>query len=810
MSSLLHILIILSCLICQPDPKASLDQSKQLPRAETQGTSTREADLDLAQRYVPVFYFHPDEVYFPQPVEVLLGLSRLRQDVHLWFDATIMNPATFQGLYGLPSDASYFLDQWFGDTGSSELTNYSSHQAIYESTLSPRAGGLAPVVYAHVVRDEDPGHITIQYWIYYFYNNWFNKHEGDWELVEAALDSNAQPEWTLYSQHHGGVRRSWATTPREGDTHPVVYVARGSHANYYAANEVYPNVKDIGNRRLVLVDRTGTSERMQPAVILIPSRAELAADPASWPGLEWLMFRGRWGETGFYSDLNGPYGPADKGFQWDQPLAWGLSQPLDADTWYKNRLRVVVTGPAQEQAQVWLADETGQSLPQMESLGEVAISHSNPPGLVLADVNGMPGAHGEVNVSWPDPLSQVVTLTSYSGFELDSSGHAQVELSAGEAQMEISAGRGVSLPGSNPVALQAARIESFKPVWDAPDSVLVGNILPFHQILWGFLLALLYSLVPVMILIGILYWVDRYQREPVRMLAFAFFWGAIPALVIALSLQLFFKLPPDMLGLNALQAVRLGLLAPVLEEIMKAAGVLFIYWRRRREINDVLDGMIYGAIVGFGFAFLSNLLRLGGNFFAFGFSAFNPSLIAERTVHVLDHGLYTAIFGAGLGYAISAKNRRQFWSWIAGALCLAIITHGLHNLLANSTVGLNIFTLIVTSLGVVLLFAVAGWSLVMQRRLLRQELQGLVHDSLYYSIQGPLGRTGAQWTALRRQGFRAWLQVRRLQGLCIKLAHSRLQARLFPEKYSAEDDSALQAEIKRVFERMRLLSKENI
>lgn len=285
------------------------------------------------------------------------------------------------------------------------------------------------------------------------------------------------------------------------------------------------------------------------------------------------------------------------------------------------------------------------------------------------------------------------------------------------------------------------------------------------------------------------------------MLVFAFAWGAFPALVIAISVQVFFKLPPDMLGLNTLQAIRLGLLAPVLEEALKAAGVLYIYWRRPREVNDVLDGMIYGAIVGFGFAFLSNFFRYAGNFFLFGFPALNVDLITERTVHALDHGLYTAIFGAGLGFAISAKNRKQFWVRVIAGLVLAIAVHALHNLLANSTVGLNIFSVMITTFGTLVLWVVAGWSLVKQRQLLRAELSGLVHESLYYSVTGPVVRAKAQWSALRKQGFRAWLRVRRLQGLCIKLAHLRLEMSLSPERTTlgAEAD-VLQAEITRAFQ----------
>ena len=285
--------------------------SVQIPPAQSiaasaQLTNTYDADLELAQRYVPVLYFHPDEVYHPQPVDVVLGISRLRQSRRMWFDTTILNNSTMQDLFAIPCDETCFLDQWLGDTGSSEYGNFSAHQAIYESILSPHIGGPEQVTYAHIVRNENPEYITIQYWLFYFYQDWFNKHEGDWEMVQVTLTAGGQPEWVVYSQHHGGARRSWETTPIEEDTHPVAYVARNSHANYFVGNEVYPYRQDIGNRQLVLVDRTGISGRLIPEVILIPTRSELAADLSSWSGAEWLMFRGRWGETAVYDDFNGP------------------------------------------------------------------------------------------------------------------------------------------------------------------------------------------------------------------------------------------------------------------------------------------------------------------------------------------------------------------------------------------------------------------------------------------------------------------------------------------------------------------------
>ena len=105
-----------------------------------------------------------------------------------------------------------------------------------------------------------------------------------------------EPEWVVLSQHHGGTRRSWSTTQIEGDTHPAVYVALGSHANYFWGNETYPNGTTIGNVRLEIMDRTGTFDRVIPDVILIPDREQAAADPARWKGLEWLSFGGHWGE----------------------------------------------------------------------------------------------------------------------------------------------------------------------------------------------------------------------------------------------------------------------------------------------------------------------------------------------------------------------------------------------------------------------------------------------------------------------------------------------------------------------------------
>jgi hypothetical protein len=103
-----------------------------------------------------------------------------------------------------------------------------------------------PVYYGRVVHeaDADGNNWTIlQYHFFYAFNDWrlaangMNHHEGDWEMVAVYL-KNDKPYAVLFSQHGAGNMEKWETTLKVIDkdgretTHPIVYVALGSHANY--------------------------------------------------------------------------------------------------------------------------------------------------------------------------------------------------------------------------------------------------------------------------------------------------------------------------------------------------------------------------------------------------------------------------------------------------------------------------------------------------------------------------------------------------------------------------------------------------
>jgi hypothetical protein len=93
--------------------------------------------------------------------------------------------------------------------------------------------------------------VALQYWFHYYYNDWANRHEGDWEgitilieldpwalqqnreLSEAELLSNVTERDVGYAVHEDGYRRLWELVQKTKEGRPIVYVARGSSASYF-------------------------------------------------------------------------------------------------------------------------------------------------------------------------------------------------------------------------------------------------------------------------------------------------------------------------------------------------------------------------------------------------------------------------------------------------------------------------------------------------------------------------------------------------------------------------------------------------
>ena len=192
----------------------------------------------------------------------------------------------------------------------------------YERWNDRLVQGSEPTVYAHVATDEGfPGQLALQYWFFYSFNDFNNKHEGDWEMVQLVFDADdaagalaAEPVAVGYSQHEGAERASWGDEKLElvDGTHPVVHPAAGSHANYFEEALYLGSTAEQG---VGCDDTSKPTVDVRPVVLTVPSDPEAASQ-----AFPWIEYEGRWGELQ-EAFFNGPTGPNLK-TQWSEPIAW--------------------------------------------------------------------------------------------------------------------------------------------------------------------------------------------------------------------------------------------------------------------------------------------------------------------------------------------------------------------------------------------------------------------------------------------------------------------------------------------------------
>jgi RsiW-degrading membrane proteinase PrsW (M82 family) len=193
----------------------------------------------------------------------------------------------------------------------------------------------------------------------------------------------------------------------------------------------------------------------------------------------------------------------------------------------------------------------------------------------------------------------------------------------------------------------------------------------------GFSTALLFA--------SILYWLDRYEKEPLLLLGGVFIWGAVIAAGSAFIINTFLGLGIYIFtNSSVLTDIATGsIIAPLVEETLKGLAVLAVFLVFRSEFDSVLDGIIYAGVAALGFAATENTYYI----YTYGFQESGWSgLLSLTFIRVIlvgwQHPFYTAFFGIGL--AIARLNKNWVVKIIAPLLGLAVgmFAHGLHNTVA--------------------------------------------------------------------------------------------------------------------------------
>jgi RsiW-degrading membrane proteinase PrsW (M82 family) len=198
------------------------------------------------------------------------------------------------------------------------------------------------------------------------------------------------------------------------------------------------------------------------------------------------------------------------------------------------------------------------------------------------------------------------------------------------------------------------------------------------------------AIIPVPFIVTCFLWLDRYEPEPLKYLAFCFAWGACVATGGALLVNTLAGLEFKRLHISDnLVAV---IVAPIVEESMKALGPLLLFWIKRKTFSGVIDAIVYCGLSATGFAMVENILYLGVKGYASGVAEGGGALGGARNVVAFfiarivltgfAHPLFTAMTGIGLGIAVRATKRwLRVVAPIAGVL-LAMTLHGSWNLMS--------------------------------------------------------------------------------------------------------------------------------
>lgn len=306
------------------------------------------------------------------------------------------------------------------------------------------------------------------------------------------------------------------------------------------------------------------------------------------------------------------------------------------------------------------------------------------------------------------------------------------------------------------------------------------------EIILGVFLSLLAGVVPIAIYAAIIWWFDRYEKEPLWLLAVTFLWGAIPAIILSLIVELILGVPVSVLGQGLLtEVVESGGVAPVVEEIAKAAALLGLFIFLRREFDNVLDGIIYGALVGFGFAMTENVLYFLSSLFAEGWAEWGIVVFLRAIVFGLNHAFFTSFTGAALGFARLSRVAWEKWLVPVLGLSLAIAFHAIHNIGA-SLVELSCLSILFSFLtdwgGVLVVFVVILLAAQQEKKWITQELKeeiasGVLSQADYALTVSYRQRFVARWDALLGQSWQRWHQLGRLFHLATELAFKKYQLR---------------------------------
>jgi RsiW-degrading membrane proteinase PrsW (M82 family) len=239
--------------------------------------------------------------------------------------------------------------------------------------------------------------------------------------------------------------------------------------------------------------------------------------------------------------------------------------------------------------------------------------------------------------------------------------------------------------------------------------------------------------------------VDLYERESLRYVIPVFVWG----FAVATAVSLFFNTVASftissIAGQQAADFLTPVFVAPVVEEGAKGLALLLIFLvasfaARKRgllEFYGVMDGIVYGSAVGFGFAIAEDIL--------YGMQYGAETFVVRRIFGGFAHAAFTSLTGIGIGLIPWVHSRALKVVFPLLGLAGAMLLHAIFNFTATVFGPVAYLVMFLVILLYVLIIIV--W-LAVERRVIRAELQdevaaGTITLQEYVILPSYFRRTG--------------------------------------------------------------------
>jgi len=288
-----------------------------------------------------------------------------------------------------------------------------------------------------------------------------------------------------------------------------------------------------------------------------------------------------------------------------------------------------------------------------------------------------------------------------------------------------------------------------------------------------------FAVLPALALLALIYWLDRYEKEPARLLGIALLFGAVLSPLLAFLIEKAADIPTSLAVQSVVSKSRLSPWTPLVTQLTLGAGVLGAIIVVRSEVDDILDGFIYGAVVGIGFGLAANFMAI---LTTHSFDGGGSVSMVETMVGGLNFLLYGAVIGAFVGWA----RQKSFWAMVGATLAGVGVAYGLnivHDYLpwwvsasATASAGSSAagaISEIPTFFGLAGLAALVVWAQHREGRIVGTQLHEEVGRSItsqeYEIVTNPLKRWGVMFRAMYSDGNDFKLR-RRLYGTAVELA----------------------------------------